>query len=288
MATLLVLALLLLPAGFVDNRATAQKFTVSKSPVRPFEPGEELIYKAEISRSVLRKIDVATFRFVATQMEKSGASGADANTKMPLRFVGDVASDGFFVRLFNINFHQHIESTVDPDSLGVLKTVKLDEQGKRKRTSEAIFDQGAGKVTWTENDANDPSRPPRTVTGEFSGLIHDVVSAIYFLRTLHLDSGKTVDVPISDSGRVYNLKVQVMERKRVKTVIGKVPVIRVDPQLFGEKGMINAKGQFTIWMTDDQRHLPVSAQVKTEQGTFDITLRKVTSPSFASKSPSRD
>lgn len=269
------LVALLVSVGALSGRtAVSQRFAVTTAAARPFEPGEELIYKAEISRSLLRKLDVATFRFVATRVTNESGGNADSLGSVALRLTGDVASQGFFTKLFNINFHQHIESTVDPDSLTVRKTVKLDEQGKRRRTSEAVFDQKTGKVTWTERDPNDPSREPRVVTTDFTGTVHDVVSAIYYLRTQHLPVGKNFEVPVSDSGRVYQLPVRVVEKKRMKTVLGSVPVVRVDPELFGSQGMISVKGQFSIWLTDDQRHIPVKAQIKTAQGMFDITLKK--------------
>ena len=241
----------------------------------PFEPGEELIYKAEVSRSLLKKVDVATFRFVAERTTK--AKSADASSAQPfaLKFTGDVTSEGFFVRLFNLRFHQHVESTVDPESLVVQKTIKLDEQGKRVRTSEATFDQTKGTVVWTERDPNNPSRPPRTLSADFKGAVQDVVSAIYYLRTQRLNVGDSFEVPISDSGRVYQVPVRVVESKRMKTAIGRVAAVRVEPKLFGDGGMISAKGQFSVWVTDDARHIPVSAQLKGEFGMFDITLKKI-------------
>ncbi len=40
--------------------------TTNDAPrVHPFEPSEELVYVAEFSRSLLKKIDVADFRFSA-------------------------------------------------------------------------------------------------------------------------------------------------------------------------------------------------------------------------------
>lgn len=250
-----------------------------KPPAKPFEPGEQLTYKAEISRSLLKRLDVATFKFSA-ERDSAGpkdTSGAPITTpaSYSLRFTGDVTSDGFFTKLFNINFHQHVESMVDPESFAVQRTVKLDEQGKRVRTSQADFDQKGGKVVWTERDPNDPAREPRTMSSDFSGQINDVLSAIYYLRTQRLDLGKSLAVTISDSGRVYQVPVHVAEKKRMKTVLGRVPVVRVDPELFGEGGMVRAKGQFSVWLTDDYRHIPVSARIKGEFGTFDITLKNI-------------
>lgn len=251
-----------------------------KPAPKPFEAGEQLTYRAEISRSLLKKLDVATFRF-STDRDSAGTTRNpnDSLTTSPptysLKFIGDVSSDGFFTKLFNINFHQHVVSLVDPQSFAVQKTVKLDQQGKRVRESEAYFDQKNGKVIWTERDPNDPARVPRTATSDFSGQVNDVVSAIYYLRTQQLDLGKSFAVAISDSGRVYQVPVRVVERKRMKTVLGRVTVLRVDPELFGERGLVNARGQFSVWLTDDYRHIPVSARIKGEFGTFDITLKKL-------------
>src|SRR6266480_4956632 len=169
----------LVAAGF--GPAAAQKIEP-----RPFEPGEELIFKAEVSRSLLKKVDIATFKFLvehAPTPSHAHSSSAIASVPYALKFTGDVVSEGFFTRLFNLKFHQHVESIVDPESLAVQKTVKLDEQGKRVRTSEATFDLTNGKVVWIERDPNNPARPPRTVSNDFSGTVQDVVSAIYYLRT---------------------------------------------------------------------------------------------------------
>lgn len=263
----LVLALCISPAPAQQREAFKD---------RPFEPAEQLTYKAEYSRSLLRKIDVADFKLTVSQVPASGEqkSGAVRGAAYKLKLTGDVESQGFFVRLFGISFRQRVESTVEPRSFVVQKTVRLDEQGKRVRSSEAIFDHERGQVTWIERDPKDPSRPERTITSKFEQPIQDILSAIYFLRTRELEPGNKFDVPISDSGRVYQVPVAITERKRMKTSLGRVRVVKIEPQLFGPGAMIAEKGKFFIWLTDDHRRIPVSARIKTEYGTFDITLKK--------------
>jgi hypothetical protein len=39
--------------------------------------------------------------------------------------------------------------------------------------------------------------------------------------------------------------------------------------------MVAGEGQFSIWLTNDNRRIPVGARIKMKYGTFDITLRKV-------------
>ena len=166
-----------------------------------------------------------------------------------------------------------MESVVEPASFTVHKTKRIDEQGKRSRVSEAVY--ANGKVSWTESDPNDPSRTPRTADATFTGQVQDVLSAIYFLRTQPLALGKTLELTISDSGRVYQVPVRVVEKKRMKTVLGRVEALRVDPELFGPNGMMARNGHISIWYTNDSRRIPVKAKIKTDYGTFNVTLRKI-------------
>jgi hypothetical protein len=268
------------PSNRVTEQVAGETNEADKDRAHPFESGEELLYAAEFSRALLKKIDVAEFRLTAAREpapEKIVATDFSEDTKAApyqLKFTGVVSSKGFFTKLFSLRFKEEIESTVDPASFTVTKTKKVDEQGKRLRTSETTYRDG--KVLWIEKDPNSPSRPPRSAEATFVGQVQDVLSAIYYLRTQRLELGKTFNLTVSDSGNVYQVPVRVVEKKRMKTVLGRLEALRVDPEIFGDKGMIDEKGSFSIWLTNDKRHIPVSAKIKTEYGTFDVTLRKIT------------
>src|SRR5687767_3978637 len=227
---------------------------------------------------MVRKLDVAdlTFRASRTPVEAAAAAESANATPYALTFTADIASKGFFVRLFNLKFRERVESTVEPVSFTVQRTTILDEQGKRVRTTESTFDSSNGKMTWTSRDPNNPSAEPRHAITDFSGQLQDVLSAIYFIRTQPLQVGKTFEVFIGDGGRIYKVPVKVVEKKRMKTVLGRVNVLRVNPELFGPDRLIDAeKGEFSIWITDDERHIPVAGRVKTDYGTFEIKLTRI-------------
>lgn len=265
----LIILLLLVP-----TRAHMEQLTSADSSPFPFEPVEESVYEAEFSRSLLRGINVATLRFTASREANSTAQGKENPSN--LRFTAEAESKGLFPKLFSgLRFRQRIESIVEPKSFNVLRTVKLDEQGSRKRTSEAVFDLKQRRVTWVERNPNDPTSQPRTVTNEFSGTVQDIASVFYFVRTLPLISGKNFEVLVSDSGQVYRMPIRVGEKKMLKTVLGEVEAVRVEPELFGEGRLVRGKGQLTIWFTTDGRHIPVRAQIKHELGTVDVTLKSI-------------
>lgn len=275
------IALLAIVIGLSLSFARAQRVD-SHAGTRHFELGEELYFEAEFSRSLLRNLDVAELKFRATRTPLNEPSDSAKSKPYALTLSADVASKGFFPRLFNLKFRERVESTVEPVSFTVQRTTILDEQGKRVRTTESTFDRTKGKMTWTSRDPNNPSAEPRHAITDFSGQLQDVLSAIYFIRTLPLEVGKTFEVFIGDGGRVYKIPVKVVERRRMKTVLGRVNVLRVNPELFGPERLIDDEnGEFTMWITDDVQHIPVGGRVKTDYGTFDIKLKRITKPGTA-------
>src|SRR6266513_6478257 len=184
-------SLLLLLLAAADGLARAQEPAANQPS---FARGEELFYEAEFSKALLRGANIGEFRFSA-RPEQTAAGD-------PLRLVADVVSKGFFTRLAGIHFHEHVESIVEPNQFMVMRTSKLDEQGKRVRVSDAIFDHEKRKVTWTERDPNQ-NQPPRITSLDFSEPIQDILSMIYFVRTQKLEEGKSFEIQVSDSGQDY-------------------------------------------------------------------------------------
>jgi hypothetical protein len=256
-------SLLLLLLAAAGNFARAQQPAANQLS---FARGEELFYEAEFNKGPLRGANIGEFRFSA-RPEQTDAGD-------PLRLVGDVVSKGFFTRIAGIRFHEHVESIVDPDQFMVLRSNKLDEQGKRVRVSDATFDHEKRRVTWTERDPNQ-NQPPRITSLDFSEPIQDILSMIYFVRTQKLEVGKSFEIPVSDSGQMYRVPVAVVERKRIKCVLGRVSAIRIEPAMFGEGRMLRGQGKISIWITEDSRHLPVWAHLSLNVGTVDIRLKRI-------------
>jgi hypothetical protein len=263
-----ILLLALAFAAFIFPAATLAQ----KALPKPFEPLEELHFEAEFSRALIRKLDVADLKFHASTTPTTTSDGGS----YALTFKAEVTSKGFFARLFNLKFKETVESIVEPLTFTVKNTTILDEQGKRVRETKTTFDKTKGQMTWTLRDPNNPQSEPRQAITEFSGQLQDVLSAIYFIRTQPLEVGKGFDIYIGDGGRVYTIPVKVLERKRMRTVLGRVDAFRVNAELFGPERLIDdEKGEFSIWFTADARHIPVGGRVKTDYGTFDIKLKRV-------------
>jgi hypothetical protein len=69
--------------------------------------------------------------------------------------------------------------------------------------------------------------------------------------------------------------VNIVTGKRMNTAVGRVNTVTVEPAIFDGEREVRPRGAVTISMTDDARHLPVKAQVKSNIGTIDIKLKRV-------------
>ncbi|HEY0082625.1 MAG TPA: DUF3108 domain-containing protein [Pyrinomonadaceae bacterium] len=251
-----------------------ERVAVEAKPL-PFKPDEELIYEGEFSKLLLRGINIAEFKFTVEQTQAADADKSAGASPARLVFKGDVTARGWFRKLFGIDFHYNTESVVDPTSLLILSNSTRDEQGSRLRTSVSVFDRIHNLLTWTLRNPNDPQSQPRVVSAPLQNASHDLISAIYFLRTQKLEPGRNLELVISDSGAVYRIPVKVGARKRMKSIVGQVQAVRVDIGIFGAERLVDRKGEMTLWITDDARRLPVRARVSTDIGTLDINLKKV-------------
>ena len=230
-----------------------------------FARGEQLLYKAELNRGLLRGIDVGELRF-------SAKLATDENEGRVLNLIGEAVSKGLLIRLTGTHFQFHVESVADANPFGVLRT-KSSYRDKRGTTNSSVtFDHAAGKAVWTESEQNQQANAKNL---EFKGPVTDVLTLIYYVRTQNLKPGQKFEVMMVDAGRVYRCEVNVLAGKKIRTSVGRVNTIRVEPAIFDGDREVRPRGTLTVWMTDDTRHLPVKAQVKAPIGNIDINLKRV-------------
>jgi len=94
-----------------------------------------------------------------------------------------------------------------------------------------------------------------------------VIDAFLAVRNLKLTAGQTVNVPVFDSRKRYEIEVNILpEKARIKAPWGEeVDCIVVRPKLKTE-GIFASKGEMTLWMTDDNRHIPLKMSAKIKIG----------------------
>jgi hypothetical protein len=265
--TLVITLLLALSTYAQSNGASHSNGAVhsdgaAPEPFIPFVDGETLTYEGKISK-IIQGIAVADLTLTLAK----APGGEDYLVK------AEAKSKGSLLKLFRFSFQQEMQSSIDSDNFRALKTVKHDVQKERVRNSEALFDYSERRVTYVETDPNEPMRPPRRIASEINEASHDIISGVYSLRMMPLAVGKTFWMSVSDSGLVYEIPVRVTAREQQKTIFGKKWCYRVEPEVFGNDRLIEREGKMIIWITDDERRLPIRSQVFSPYGKIEIKLK---------------
>lgn len=135
-------------------------------------------------------------------------------------------------------------------------------EGGYKRDFKATFDQ-------VQNVA-------RTTEGEFpvTPFIHDVVSAFYYVRTLDLQNKKKGEIiPLKNffDRQTHDLGVKILGKQTIEVEAGTFRCIVIEP-LVVEGGLFKADGKILIWVSDDERKIPVKVATKIPIGSIDTEL----------------
>ncbi len=101
---------------------------------------------------------------------------------------------------------------------------------------------------------------------EINPPVFDPLSGFYRLRSLPLAVGHPTFLTIFDSKKVWNVEVQVLKKERISLPAGPVNTVLVRP-LMQSEGIFSRKGDILIWLTDDDRRVPVKMQTKVAIGS---------------------
>jgi len=246
-------------AAFSTTFSQMRSTTAPPASARIFI-GESLKYEGKLDKLI--DVTIAELTFDAT---------APADGEIVIK--SKAVSKGTLLKLFRFSFLQDYESRLDLEWFRINKTTKHDVQKERVRDSEAVFHYDDRIVTFVETDPKDAMRPPRRIASEIGTQMYDMISAIYAVRLMPLAIGTRVELSVSDSGLVFKVPFIVAAREKQSTVLGKISTLRIEPEIFGPGRLIEQKGGMTIWMTEDDRHIPVRAQVQTDFGKVNIKLK---------------
>lgn len=174
-----------------------------------------------------------------------------------------------FISLF-YKVEDRIESTLSQGSYQSLigqpirYRVKIKE-GKHRRDKEVIFDHKKGKALYFDyrNDEEEEFEIPSPV--------FDPVSGFYYFRTLELVVGEPVYITVFDNKKIWDVEVQVLRKETLTLPTGTFDTIVVKPLLKSE-GIFAKKGEVHIWLTDDERHIPVLVTLKVKIGSVTAIL----------------
>lgn len=236
----------------------AQDATIeqTKSLKKPVWFGETLKYNIGWSFIVAGVAQLQTTRIVDSNGTLAYELRADANSH-------SIIDALFKVRDINISW---LDITAKK-SLGYWQSVR---EGKYARDEWLAFNYANNTYN---NHRQDRDGNIKTQKMTFEGEeVLDMLSALYYVRLQPLPEKGEIYFDIVNRQKQYPLKVTVLGKKKVKVKAGEFNCIVVEPQFSGE-GIFTAKGKsLKVWLTDDERRLPVKMSVEVFIGSVTAEL----------------
>ncbi|MGQ0722676.1 MAG: DUF3108 domain-containing protein [Candidatus Eiseniibacteriota bacterium] len=167
-------------------------------------------------------------------------------------------SNAFFSKIHKVR--DRAQTLLDPDALLPLRFEKHQREGDYSKDLVVKFDRREHFARYENGD---------------EVMMHpwaqDELSAFYYLRTLPLAEGRDVFIDNHTNRKNYPLRVVVHGRETVEVAAGTFDCWVVEP-VIREGGIFQAKGTLTIWLSADERRIPVKMRTKIVVGAITVSL----------------
>lgn len=153
---------------------------------------------------------------------------------------------------------------VDTDGLFPWKFQQRVREGDYSKDFSANIDQKGNMARTTEGSFKVP---------EF---VQDVLSAFYYTRAVNLKgmkTGQSFTLKNFYGKKTHSLRVRVLGRETIDVEAGKFKCVKVEPMVT-EGGLFKSEGKIYIWLTDDDRKIPVKVSTAVVIGSIDSELVK--------------
>jgi hypothetical protein len=175
--------------------------------------------------------------------------------------VARAESNGFIDKFYKVR--NRIESLMDRDGRFSWRYYENRREGKYRKQQEILFDQDKREARYPDG-ATFPLPPGA----------QDALSSFYYTRYLPLPIGGSVFFDYHASRKSIPLEVKVLRRERIDTPAGKFNCVVIEP-ILKAGGVFKNKGRLWIWLTDDDRRIPVQMKSKVSIGSVSVILTEL-------------
>jgi hypothetical protein len=172
--------------------------------------------------------------------------------------VSTASSNSVFDGIYRVR--DRVVSLMDENHLYSLYFEKHLREGRYRADQQVRFDHVRAVAIY--HDGREAAITPGAL---------DVLAAFYRVRTMPLQPGQRFFLESHDNRKNYPLRVMVLRRERVETPAGTFDCLVVEPTLRSGAFFKN-EGKLTLWLTDDDRRMPVLMRSKLPIGAISVEL----------------
>ena len=245
--------------------------TPSDPGILPFAVGERLVYRIDWNPP--------WFLFFMPAIEAGEVTLTLAGEVLyqdtkALKIVFSALSSGTLMRLFGLKVEDTYEFVTDAQSFCTHTVAKKIREGKHKRDIEVVYLRDSRQLHKREVDVS--TVVPRIIRDknyeDIPPCVKDLFSALYSLRRLPLTASSSYRFLVSDDERIKEVEVRIERIEKVETPSGVYRAWRINTvAVLG--GLFKNGGQFRMWLTADERKLPVRFEVQVSLGRASGSLK---------------
>lgn len=231
--------------------------TIYSSPARgdihPFSAGEKLVY-------AIKWIGIPVGKGALEVFSPHGLQDKDAYL-----FELRVRSNRSIDLLYRVR--DQFSSLAALDLTKSYRFRKIQKEGNKKRDIEVSFDWDRNEVSYSNFDKIKPPVP--LIPGAL-----DPLAAVYFVRTRDLEKSRIVRVPVTNGKKCMVGVASILGKQTIEIDSGVYETYLLEADT-GQVGGVFEKTddkKFKVWITADERRIPVKVETNVSVGTFTAEL----------------
>ncbi len=181
-------------------------------------------------------------------------------------------SKGLVARLYRVNNSYNVR--MKSGRCAAVSRMQA-EEGNRQRETISTFDQQHQKAFFVERDLVKNIIISEREVELPVACTHEVIGGLMKMREFKLAPGQSTTVPISDGRKFAEVRIEAQEKENITTPLGAFQTTRHEVFLMNDV-IYRRKGRVFVWLTDDERRLPVQIKVRLQIliGTITLQLTK--------------
>lgn len=242
---------LMLPPGAVPAPSPdSQQLARLRHRGLPFGPGENLQFAVTYG-----PIRAGTATLEVRPMRRY-------KDRLCYHFVSQARSAPVFDGVYKVR--DRIDALVDGQDFFTWQYRKMQREGGYNADYEILYAPQEGKARYADGR-----------TFEIPANALDALSAFYFARLQPLRQDSVFYIPHHSDKRSFYLRVDVVRREEIEVPAGRFDCWVLDPSV-KDAGPFKHQGRLTVWVTADERRLPVLLKSSVGVGSVAVALEKMT------------
>jgi len=192
-----------------------------------------------------------------------------------LRLTTTTATHGLVRALYP--FKAEAESIFDGRDGRLLAAKESSSAGSRGTRASIVFNYAQGTASYIDYLHAERNQPALVIP---PGRPADLITSLVLARGYAMKPGDQRSILVLFDNEFYPLTLFADHYEKIHTALGDLDTLVLIPRMEKDpKGLFKRGGEVRVWISQDERHLPVKLEVKLKFGTATAQLTAYTPPS---------